>query len=134
MGDTAHFWPRFAHVHIHNLMPTVEHLLLECPIRAPHLRMGYSDWTLQQQVFHCWHQVMCTLQQGKCYLINDNKQEYSACWNGNEFTVCPMCPYPTETALCFESLYLYYGVNLLFKTIFLFFCSGFVEIIRIFRV
>jgi hypothetical protein len=28
-------------------------------------------------VFHYWHQVICTWQQGKCYLINGNKQEYS---------------------------------------------------------
>jgi hypothetical protein len=55
----------------YHLMPTVEHLLLECPIRAPHL-------TLQRQVFSCWHQVICTWQQDKCYLINDNMQEYSA--------------------------------------------------------
>jgi hypothetical protein len=60
-----------------DLMPTVEHLLLECPMRVPHLRMGCSDWTLQQQLLHCWHKVICTWHQGKCYLINDNMQEYS---------------------------------------------------------
>jgi hypothetical protein len=28
------------------LMPIVEYMLLECPIRAPHPQMGRSDWTL----------------------------------------------------------------------------------------
>jgi hypothetical protein len=28
------------------LMPMVEYMLLECPIRAPHPQMGHSDWTL----------------------------------------------------------------------------------------
>jgi hypothetical protein len=50
----------------YHLMPTVEHLLLECPIRACHPQVECSDWTLQQPVFHCWHQVISTWQQGKC--------------------------------------------------------------------
>jgi hypothetical protein len=29
-----------------HLMPIVEYMLLECPIRAPHSQMGRSDWTL----------------------------------------------------------------------------------------
>jgi hypothetical protein len=47
-------------------MPTVEHLLLECPNQKPHPLMEGSDWTFKQQVFQCWHQVICMWQQGKC--------------------------------------------------------------------
>jgi hypothetical protein len=52
-------------------MQIVEYMLLECPIRAPHPRMGRSDWTLLTT-------SVSPLASSDMYVAIGQVQEYSA--------------------------------------------------------
>jgi hypothetical protein len=49
-GDTSHCIPALVLLSrtYYHLMPTVKHLLLECPVRAPHPQMVRSDCVIYQ--------------------------------------------------------------------------------------
>jgi hypothetical protein len=55
----------------YQLMPIVEYMLLECPIRAPHPQMGRSDWTLLTT-------SVSLLASSDMYVATGQVQEYSA--------------------------------------------------------
>jgi hypothetical protein len=57
----------------YHLMPIVEYMLLECPIRAPHPQMGRSDWSLLTT-------SVSQLTSSDMYVAIGKVQEYSACW------------------------------------------------------
>jgi hypothetical protein len=56
--------------HTYHLMPIVEFMLLECPIRATHPQMGRSDWTLLTS-------SVSPLASSDMYVATGQVQEYS---------------------------------------------------------